>query len=188
MGKLALAAFALALGLALRANAGPDPGGALRALGATPFRVGGDAIAATGLVDAATVGLCGDGLALLDANRLTRPVLFGFVSGMVRRAALGISQGTTGAMEGLRAEDVERFPEPAPAYLENAPGAGRLDTILTGLGSLQLALEDAASGPALALLRAVGAKDAASGVFGWSRDERIRVLGPLVHEPSEEEE
>jgi len=186
VGKLALVAFALCF--ALQASAGPDPGGALRALGATPLRVSGDAIAAAGLVGAASVGLCGDGLALLDANRLTRPLLFGFFSGMVRRAALGLSQGATGAMEGLRAEDIERFPEPAPAYLDNAPGAGRLDTILTGLGSLQLALEDAASGPALAFLRGMGAKDAASAVFGWSRDERIRVLGPLVREVSEESE
>ena len=186
MRKLALAAGVL--GFALQAHAGPDPGGALRALGATPLRVGGDLIAAAGLVAASSVGLVGDGLSLLDANRITRPVLSGFASGIVRQAALGLSQGATGALEGLRAEDIERLPEPREAYLDNAPGAGRLDTVLTGLGSLQLALEDALTGPALAVLRAAGAKGPASAVSGWSRDERIRVLGPLVRESSEEAE
>ena len=95
------------------------------------------------------VGLAGDGVALLDANRFTNPVLRGIPSGCVRRVALALSQGSTGLMEGLRAEDVERLPEPSVAYLENAPGAGRLDTLLTGLGSLRLAVEDALGGPAL---------------------------------------
>ncbi|HXZ84602.1 MAG TPA: hypothetical protein VEI82_03840, partial [Myxococcota bacterium] len=62
MRKLALAAWVL--GFALQAHAGPDPGGALRALGATPLRVGGDLIAAAGLVAASSVGLVGDGLSL----------------------------------------------------------------------------------------------------------------------------
>ncbi len=88
-------------------------------------------------------------------------------------------------MEGLRAEDIERLPEPSVAYLQNAPGAGRLDTFLTGLGSLRLALEDALAGPPLVLLRAVGARAAAEHVADWQRDERIRVLGPLAREDSE---
>ena len=67
--------------------------------------------------------------------------------------------------------------------LANAPGAGRLDTLLTGLGSLRLALEDALAGPALLLLRASGARGAAERVELWQRDERIRVLGPLSQEP-----
>ena len=132
---------------------------------------------------ASVVGLIGDGVALLDANPLTNPVLRGIPSGCVRRAALTLSQGSTGLMEGLRAEDIERLPEPRVAYLQNAPGAGRLDTLLTGLGSLRLALEDALGGPALVLLRASGARGTADNVSGWQRDERIRVLGPLAQEP-----
>jgi len=104
----------------------------------------------------------------------------------VRRVALALSQGSTGLMEGLRAEDVERLPEPSVAYLENAPGAGRLDTLLTGLASLRLALEDAVGGPTLVVLRIAGANQSASLVSGWLRDERIRVLGPLVREENPE--
>ena len=193
MGRVALALLVLGcallvLGSAQRAAAAPDPGGAVRALGATPFRVSGDALGGVGLVGAATLGLCGDGLSLLDANPLTKPVLFGALRGLVKRAALGLSQGATGALEGLRAEDVERLPEPREAYLDNAPGAGRLDTVLTGLGSLQLGLEDAFTGPTIAVLRAVGAREPAGAVSGWSRDERIRILGPLVREPPADSE
>jgi hypothetical protein len=170
------------LALASQARAWPDPGGALHALAATPFRVTGDAIGAAGLVTASAVGFLGDGVALVDANRFTAPVLFGLVSGSVRRAALGVSHLSTGALEGLRAEDVERLPEPREAYLDNAFGAGRLDTALTGLGALRLGLEDTLSGPARFALRGVGALDAARSVEAFERDERIRVLGPLVRE------
>ena len=128
------------------------------------------------------MGLAGDGVALVDANRFTKPVLQGIPSTCVRRVALALSQGSTGLMEGLRAEDVERLPEPSVAYLENAPGAGRLDTLLTGLGSLRLAVEDALGGPALVLLRIAGANQSADQVAGFMREERIRVLGPLVRE------
>ena len=170
------------LALAPQARAGPDPGGALRALVATPFRVAGDALGAAGLVTASAVGFLGDGLALADANRFTEPVLFGLLSGAVRRAALGVSQLSTGALEGLRAEDVERLPEPREAYLDNAFGAGRLDTALTGLGALRLGVEDVVAGPAVFATRLVGARGPAGAVEGFTRDERIRVLGPLVRE------
>ncbi|HTO08560.1 MAG TPA: hypothetical protein VMR86_16045 [Myxococcota bacterium] len=176
------ALVACLLALAPQAHAGPDPGGALRALLATPFRVTGDALGAAGLVTASAVGFLGDTLALADANRFTEPVLFGLVSGAVRRTALGVSQLSTGALEGLRAEDVERLPEPREAYLDNAFGAGRLDTALTGLGALRLGLEDAFAGPALFAVRMAGAGSAAAAVAGFTRDERIRVLGPLVRE------
>jgi hypothetical protein len=165
-------------------NAGPDIGGAADALVSTPFRVAGDLVAAGGLSAASFVGLAGDGVALVDDNALSAPVLRGIASQCVRRAALALSQGSTGLMEGLRAEDVERLPEPRAAYLENAPGVGRLDTLVTGLGSLRLALEDALGGPALVLLRATGARGAADWISNLQRDERIRVLGPLVEEPS----
>jgi len=173
----------LLLAMAAPAAAAPDPAGAVRALLATPFRVGGDAIGAAGLVTASALGLCADGLSLVDANRFTKPVLFGVTSTPVRWLALGVSQGSTGFLEGLRAEDVERLPEASETYLENAPGMGRIDTALTGLGALRIGLEDAVTGPALFALRAVGARGAAAAVDDFSRAERIRVLGPLVREP-----
>ena len=175
---------ALVLALASgRAAAGPDPEAAARALFATPFRVAGDAFGAAGLLGASALGLCGDGLSILDANPVTKPILFGVASGAVRRVALGLSQGSTGFLEGLRAEDIQRLPEPDAAYLENAPGVGRLDTALTGFGSVRLLVEDALAGPTLFALRAVGARGAADSVADFTRAERIRVLGPLVDEP-----
>ena len=162
------------------AAAGPDPGGALEAIALTPFRVAGDAVGALGLTGAALVGLAGDGVSLLDANPLTRPVLRGIASGGVRRVAWALSAGSTGVMEGLRGEDVERLPEARAAYLENAPGVGRFDTFVTALGSLRLAFDDALGGPTQGVLRLVGARSAADRVAGWQRDERIQVLGPLA--------
>jgi hypothetical protein len=141
--------------LAGRAAAGPDPEGAVRALVATPFDVTGDAFGALGLVGASTLGLCGDGLSFLDANPVTKPILFGVMSGAVRRVALGLSQGSTGFLEGLRAEDVQRLPEPDAAYLENAPGVGR-PTPRSRAGSRPGG--GRARGPGLLALRAVGAR------------------------------
>lgn len=164
------------------AAGGPRPGRALEELALTPFRVAGDAVGAAGLTSAAVVGLAGDGVSLVDANPLSRRVLRGIASGAVRRLALALSQGSTGLLEGLRAEDVERLPEPRAAYLENAPGIGRFDTFVTGLGSARLALEDALGGTTQALLRLVGARATAERVAGWQSDERIRVLGPLARE------
>lgn len=179
-----LAASAALLLLPVRsAQAGPDLAGAADALVSTPFRVAGDLIGAAGLASASLVGLAGDAVALVDANRVTEPVLRAIPSRCIRRVALALSQGSTGLLEGLRAEDVERLPEPDAAYLTNAPGAGRLDTLLSGLGSLRLALEDALAGPALVLLRASGARGAAQRVDLWQRDERTRLLGPLAQEP-----
>ncbi len=172
----------LVLSLAARAHAAPDPGAALHALLATPFRVTGDAVGGAGLFGASALGLCGDGLSLVDANRFTEPFLFGAVSTPVKWLALGVSQGSTGLLEGLRAEDVERLPEAREAYLDNRPGLGRLDTALTALGALRLALEDTVTGPARFALHAVGANGAARRVSDFARDERIRVLGPLVRE------
>ncbi len=127
-------------------------------------------------------------MALVDANRFTKPVLQGIPSGCVRRVALALSQGSTGLMEGLRAEDVERLPEPAAAYLDNAPGAGRFDTLLIGLGSLRLVVEDALGGPALVLLHISGANETAESVLRWTANERTRVLGPLAREEGPESE
>jgi hypothetical protein len=187
-GRCGLGLALSLLALASSARAAPEPRAAVHALVTTPFRVSGDAVGAVGLAGAAALGLVGDGVSLVDANRFTEPVLFGALSRLVRTAALGLSQGSTGALEGLRAEDVERLPEPRAAYLENAPGVGRVDTLLTAVGSLELALEDLFAGPAVAVLHGVGANGPARAVAGFARDERIRVLGPLVRESDAEPE
>jgi hypothetical protein len=155
------------------ARAGPDPAGAVRALVATPFRVAGDAVGAGSLLGASLLGTFGDAVSLADD-----PYGLALLSGPVKRLALGVSQGGTGFLEGLRAEDIERLPEPRAAYLGNAPFLGRLDTAWTGLGVIRLSLEDTLTGPALFALRLAGASGAADSVSAFVRNEQLAVLGP----------
>ncbi len=176
-----LAAVCLAGALLLgapRAVAGPDPAGATVALLRSPLDVAGDLFGAVGLWTASVVGLAGDGVALVDANRLTRPLLRGFASRTVHAVAWGISAGGTGALEILRHEDLERLPQTRAAYLDAAPGVGRLDTALGGFSALGLAWRDAFTGPAVGVLRATGAGEWADDVQVYRREARIRALGP----------
>ena len=114
----------------------------------TPFRVAGDAIGAVGLVGGRGRRPGGRRRGAGRREPASRsPSCRASRAACVRRVALALSQGSTGLMEGLRAEDVERLPEPAAAYLDNAPGVGRFDTLLIGLGSIRLVVEDALGGP-----------------------------------------
>ncbi len=160
------------------AGAAPDPAGAARALAHAPFVVAGDLCGAAGLASAAAIALAGDALALVDDNRLSRPVLRGVASGLVHRVALAASWIGTGALEGLRGEDIERLPEARATYLEAAPGVGRVDTLLDAGAALGLAAGDLASAPLLALLRAVGAGATADALELQRKEARVRALGP----------
>ena len=174
-------ATGLALGCALAppADAAPDPVGAVRALVGGTFAAAGDLIGGAGLVMASGLGTAGDLLGLVDHNPVTRHVLFGVASRPAQALALGVSNGTTGLLEGLRGEDIERLPEPATAYLDTAPTAGRVDTLLTGLGALALAPGDLLAAPALFVLRAVGAAQPAARIERQRADARSAALGPL---------
>jgi hypothetical protein len=105
-------------------------------------------------------------------------VLRGLVSGGVHRVAFAISWSGARMLETLRREDIERLPEPAAAYLEAAYGAGRLTTLLDGLGALWLAGGDLLAGPARFGLRLVGAERAATTVETCRREAALRWLGP----------
>jgi hypothetical protein len=168
---------ALACGLALcasRAMAAPEPLAALGDLARVPLTVSGDVIGGTGLLSGSALATCGDALALLDDNRVLR----GYTSSGVRLLARGVSWGGTQALELLRGEDVERWPEAAAAYRDAAPFTGRLDTAAAGLGALQLGLRDALLGPPAAILRAVGVQGAAQSLARSRREAALRTLGP----------
>lgn len=174
-------ALICALGLAVTpARAAPDVDGALAALVAGPLDTTGDLIGSAGLMTAGVTGLAGDGIALLDDNRYTGLVLRGFASGLVHRLAMGISWTATGALEGLRGEDVERLPEAAATYLMAAPGVGRFDTIFTGVQALELAIEDALLHPLVFVLHATGVNDTAGRLSRRLEDSRDRALGPTA--------
>ena len=157
---------------------GPDPLGALRTLAEAPPTLVANSFAAGGLVMAAGVALTGDAISLVDANPATRPVLRGVASRAVRRLALAISWTATGALEGLRVLDVERLPEARATYLEAAPGVGRFDTLLDGLGAARLAVGDLLGAPWLATLQLIGSAERAEAFASRRRDARIRFLGP----------
>jgi hypothetical protein len=157
------------------ALAAPDPLGAWAELIGTPLRVTGDLLGATGLFAAAAVALGGDVFAVLDARRGPP----GPVSGPIHRIAMAVSHGGTGMMEGLRDEDIERFPEARTTYVTARPGRGRIDTLLSGGGAVRLAVRDVWSGPALTVLRLVGASGWAGRVSKGRDELRIRLLGPL---------
>jgi hypothetical protein len=177
---------ATALGLLLlcaapgRVAAAPDPGGALAAFAAAPLHFTGDVAGGAGLLAAGAVGLAGDGVALLDANRFTLPLLGGVASGPIHRAAHATSWASTGLMEGLRGEDLEPLPEPVALYTTAAPGLGHLESMLSGLRALALAPEDLLLHPALGLARAVGWRTAAARIETRLDESRTRALGAPV--------
>ena len=168
----------LLLALPVYAAAGPDLPGAARALLMTPPRVAGDLLAGAGLLASSGVGLAGDSVALLDDNRLTRPLTRGVVSRALGYTAFGTAWLATRSAELLRAEDIGRLPQPAAAWVRTAFGAGRMSGAGSGLGGLWLALRDAVGGPLEALLRAGGARAAGDAVARNMSASRVRVLGP----------
>jgi hypothetical protein len=164
--------------LPARGWAGPDPLGAVTALVQGTSRAAGDLIGGAGLVGAAGIALVGDGIALLDDNRLTRPVLRGVLSGATHHAALAVSWSFTGVLEALRAEDIERLPEAIETYRSAAPFVGRLDTALSGGAAIRLGVGDLSCAPVLSLLRLVGADAQASALARRRIEARIDALGP----------
>ncbi len=172
---------ALALILVLApagARAAPDPAGALEAAIDMPLRATGSAVGGVGLLAASLLGLAGDLVRSVDGNRFTRPVFRGVFSNLVYRGALGVSSGSTGLLEALRGEDIERLPEAHASYLGAAPWVGRADTALTGGAALRLAVGDLLSWPALVVLRGVGAEGLAGRLDAARTDARVAALGP----------
>ena len=182
---LRLAGLFAALAFPLSAEAGPEPLRAAGSLVRGPLRVTGDLMGGVGLCLASGVALVSDGVSFIDANRVTRPVLQGAVSRGGHYAALGISHASTGLLELLRGEDIERLPEHRATYLAAAPGYGRWTTFATGLSALKLGVGDALATLPLAVLHAVGANRWATRLEQNREEQRTRALGPLSPESPE---
>jgi hypothetical protein len=161
------------------ASGAPDIDGAIDALVSGPLRTAGDAVGGVGLIAAAGCAGGGDLISLIDANRLTRPLLRGAVSQAVRRLAMAVSWTATGALEGIRNQDIERLPEAEATYLSAAPGMGRIDTFIGGIRALGLALSDGLSTPPQVTLRLLGANELAGRLTRRQENARIDALGPL---------
>ncbi len=160
--------------------AAPDLDAAVDALVSTPLDSAGDAIGGAGLFAAGVVGLLGDAVALLDRNAYGGELLLrGSLSTALGRAALAISQTSTGALEGLRAEDLEAFPEPPASYLElyGSDAGVRIDTLAAGVGAAALAVVDGVLNPLLFLTRGAGFEGPAAELAAWQTDARDAWLG-----------
>jgi hypothetical protein len=158
----------------------PDVPAAWAALVETPLRVTGDSAGAAGLLCAPAVALVGDAVALVDATWLPAGPLEGWLSGPVHRVAMAVSWTGTSILETLRAEDIERLPEAMATYRGAAPGVGRLDTLLSGVGALRLAVRDLLTGPVLAMLHLGGADGVATRLERDRDEARTKLLGPLT--------
>jgi len=162
------------------AAAGPDIDGAVDALISTPLDTTGSVVGSAGLIMGALGGTVGDLVSFIDDNQYSRIVLRGLVSKTIQRISLGISQLSTGALEGFRAEDLKNYPESASAYTENRNPTERLDTLGAGVGGTYVAVTDAVGGPLVMLLRGVGLTDQAGSIANWQSTVRERYFGPLV--------
>jgi len=156
----------------------PDPVGAIQAAIDLPLRAVGSAVGGVGLVAAGGIALVGDGVRLVDGNRWTEPWTRGIVSDLVYRGARAFSMTSTGVLEALRREDIERLPEALATYDSAAPFVGRLDTALTGGSAMALAVGDLVCAAPLAILRLVGARETAERLEQSREDARVAALGP----------
>ncbi|MFQ5515022.1 MAG: hypothetical protein ACE5FG_11365 [Myxococcota bacterium] len=154
--------------------------GALEALVGGTLAAAGDLAGAAGLASAALCAGVGDLVSLLDARAPLGPLLRGVGSQTLHRLAFGLSRAGTGVLEALRAEDIERLPEPRAAYLLADPGLGRLDTALDGLASLRLGVGDLMAAPVLAGLRTLRAERADRWLTRERSEARLQALGPLA--------
>ena len=160
-------------------KAGSDVDGAIDALIDAPLNTVGDLAGSAGLVSGGVMGGLGDVIALVDDNPYTRTLLRGMMSMAIRRLALGVSYTFTGMLEGLRRENLARYPESALLYLEPQASLVRIDDVMDGLGGTYVAFSDAVGNPALAVLRIGGATAWADRIAGWQTTVRGRYFGPL---------
>ena len=163
------------------ATAGPDIDGAVDALISWPISTFGDVLGSAGLITSSVTGCAGDLVALIDNNKYSGVVLRGLLSKTIHRFSLGVSQTFTGAMEGYRAQDFERYPEAIAAHMEAEAKdmGGRLDSLSAGVGGIYVAITDAVGLPLLVLSRGAGIQGATDHIEGWQKKVRERYLGPV---------
>lgn len=162
------------------AKAGPDVDGAVDATISWPLETAGDFVGSLGLITSSVGGCLGDAIALLDDNEYSRVVLRGFLSTTVRRMFYGVSTLSTGALEGLRAENLRNYPEASDGFLDPDGLSGRIDSFEAGLGGVYVMTIDALTGPVLLFTRAVGLTGVADDVKEFKDSRRKRYFGPLA--------
>ncbi len=160
-----------------RVEAAPDIDGAVDALISLPYNFFGNAIGAAGLIFASVGGLTGDIVAIVDNNEYSSILLRGLLSTPIKRLSLGLSQLSTGAMEGMRDDDFADFPQPSSAYTGSEGMMKHGSTFVTGLGAAVLIVTDGVLNVGLFLTRAVGANDLAGDLAGWQDDVRDDCVG-----------
>ncbi len=176
---------ALSLGFAGSSSAAaPDTSGAVDPLVSTSFAPAGDAVGGVGLIGASVVGGVGDLVALVDDNRYSTYVTNGVVSRHIDRASLGLSNMSTGLLEGFRGEDRASVPE-RPVTYTGAPDSiesrvnTRAITFARGIGALiPLTAADAVGNPLLILARLSPTKQPAHSIESWKASLADFVLGP----------
>jgi len=158
-------------------SADPDLDGSVMALAAVPADATGDFLGGAGMMMTSLVGLTGDAVAVIDNNEYSRIVLRGLLSTPIRRLALGLSQMSTGALEGFANVDHERYPQEESIYL-NVDLQNRLWTFRAGLGATVLTVVDVAGNFGQFLLRAPGAASTADSIGSFQTDARTSLVGP----------
>jgi hypothetical protein len=174
IGGAALAALLL---WTAPASADPDLDGSVKALAAVPADATGDFFGGAGMVLTSLVGLTGDAVAVVDNNEYSRIVLRGLLSTPIRRLALGLSQMSTGTLEGFGNVDHERYPQDESTYLK-VDLQNRVWTFRAGLGAVVLTAVDVAGGFGQFLLRAPGATATADSIARFQTDTRTSLVGP----------
>ena len=177
--------FALSLSFAGTSNAAaPDTSGVVDPLVSTSFAPVGDAVGGVGLIGASVIGGVGDLVALVDDNRYSAYVTNGVVSRHIDRASLGLSNMSTGLLEGFRGEDRASIPE-SPVTYTGAPDSiesrvsTRAITFARGIGALiPLTAADAVGNPLLTLARLSPTEQPAHSIESWKTDLADLVLGP----------
>ena len=181
----AAAAALLLAGTPGTAKSGPDIDGAVDSLIAIPFDATGDLFGGAGLLISAVAGCTGDIVAVFDNNEYSHVLLRGLLSTPIRRLALGISQESTGVLEGFRNDDFQKFPESAGSYLNPDGVEGRFQTLGAGLGAAALSIVDTLGNTGQFLLRAVGAGSQADSIAQQQTDARTNWVGSATEGSSE---
>ena len=174
----AVIATTLAIGVVpAQAEAAPDIDGAVESLIALPYDFFGNALGSMGLLLGSAGGMAGDIVAVVDNNEYSSILLRGLLSTPIKRLSMGISQLSTGGMEGLRGEDFANLPEDASAYIGKDTVTQHFSGFGHGLGSAGLIVVDTLGNTAQFLTRIVGATDMAGDVGGWQDDMRNSWVG-----------
>ncbi len=160
-----------------RVEAAPDIDGAVDALISLPYNFFGNAFGAAGLMVASVGGLSGDIVAIVDNNEYSSILLRGLLSTPIKRLSLGLSQLSTGAMEGMRDDDFADFPQASSTYTGSDGWMKHLSTFGSGLGATGLVVTDALSDTCLFLTRLVGANGVAGDLAGWQDGMRDDWVG-----------